>query len=456
VHELIHFLAPELFILLRKVFISPMAKSDDPRGPIPPAQLANDPNPHIFIFVNPTSGGNAAAAILQTGSHHFTFTEPGLQSNIAVYNIREGEHGNKPGFRDLKDQIDKHEAGGTPFHVLIAGGDGTVMWAISEAQAHAVDMTKIAFGVIPYGTGNDFSRALGWGGSSPGKNIMDNGMKFFKRMVADYLQAEVIDFDIWNVSVKVCEDGGAIKQVKDGQKVVMKIGDIDRKILTKPMCNYFSMLSLSFSFVRFIGIGIESRLGLGFDKKRTTSTFRNKLRYAIEGLKKSMTKTPRINDIIDGCNIEDPEGPRTLFRTGLVEDGVPKLLGNPISLIFLNINSFAAGCDLWPGASKSGVSTVPKIDKTQIQSLGDGKLEILTYQRLFALSMEQTKNNIFGGNGNRISQERGPMTVNFRKDISEKRTYLQIDGEFFTLDKCESATVSHNMTVKVLKRSSQK
>jgi diacylglycerol kinase (ATP) len=427
----------------RKLFMSMIRQSSNLRAPNPVLHLSDKPLPLIYIFVNPTSGGNAAASISGFGVHHFTFSEPGLQSHVFIYNIREGEHGDKPGFHDMRDRVEKHEADSTPVHVIVAGGDGTVMWAISEALAHKVDMSKVAFGVIPYGTGNDFSRSLGWGGSSPGKNIMDQGMKVFKRLVAEYLKAEVVDFDIWNASIKVASDGGRVLQVKDGKKVVMQGEAGDLKILSKPVCNYFS-------------IGIESRVGLGFEKKRSTSTFRNKLRYVIEGLKKSVTSTPRINDLIRDCVVTSPSGSRTLFQTGVGSSEAPKLLGDPISLIFLNINSFAAGCDLWAGATKSGLVPSQKVNKQEVQSVGDQKLEILTYQRLFSLSLEQTKNSVIGGNGSRISQEEGPITVNFRDDLGSKRTYLQIDGEFFTLDKCQSVTISHGMVVKVLKRQSKK
>jgi diacylglycerol kinase (ATP) len=395
------------------------------------------PKPTIFIFVNPTSGGNAASAYMKIGLRKLSFFEEGLKAEVSIYNIRDGKHGNKPGFHDLKECVssDPSVTESNPVRVLVAGGDGTVMWAISEAELHEVDMRKVSFGVIPYGTGNDFSRCLGWGGSNPSKSIMNKDMKKFKAMLRQYLEADVMDFDLWRVNLKVDDTEGNIKQVKNGEKEVMMEDDMNgKKTLSKPMCNYFS-------------IGIESRIGLGFDKNRTTSTFRNKLRYAIEGFKKMFSKTPRINDVIDECVCDGA----LLFKTGDTSDQT-RLAGSPISLIFLNVNSFAGGCDLWKNATRQGLSPSPSDFPFQAQNLGDHKLEILSYQNLVGLSLEQSKSSVIGGNGCRVGQASGPFVLKFRSDLGPKRTYLQIDGEFFTLDKSESITISHNRIVKVLKK----
>jgi diacylglycerol kinase (ATP) len=313
------------------------------------------------------------------------------------------------------------------------------MWAIQEASAHNVDLTKVAFAHMPYGTGNDFARSLGWGGSNPSKSIMENGMKVFKKMIREYLSAEVIDFDIWKVELRVAESGGMIKQVKDGEKVAMMDGETERKVLVKPMCNYFS-------------VGIESRVGLGFDKKRTTSAFRNKVRYVLEGLKKSVMSFTRIKEMIEDCVVEENGKTRTLFSTTDSSSKVPKLVGDPISLIFLNINSFAGGCDLWRGANRTGITPIELSPAFTTQSVGDRKLDVLTYSKLMSLSMEQSKNTVMGGNGRCVAQETGPMVLRFKKQAAEKRTYLQIDGEYFALERCEKVTLSHNMVIKVLKR----
>lgn len=397
------------------------------------------PQTSVYIFVNPKSGGNAAAAIINIPTTHLTISDEGINATVAIFDIRDGNHGEKPGFQELKQKLDSESSLSevNPLRVIVAGGDGTVMWAISEAEAHGTDMKRVCFGVIPYGTGNDFARFSGWGGSNPSKAIMKKEMKRFKVMLKRYIEAEVIDFDIWRVEMKVKEDGGAIKKIQNGGKENITNGDQEntlKKSMTKLMCNYFS-------------VGIESRIGLGFDKKRTTSTIGNKIRYGIEGIKKLFTKTPRIGDVMDSCTGGDKS---VIFST---DPSSPELLrGNPISLIFLNINSFAGGCDLWKVSSRRGLVNGDKKASFDPQSAGDQKLEVLTYKRLMGLSLEQSKNRILGGNGLRVGQFGGPMTLNFKKDLDGKRTYLQVDGEFFCLEHTESVTISHNETVKVLKR----
>ena len=39
------------------------------------------------------------------------------------------------------------------------------MWVVELVSRGGVDTDRVTFGIIPIGTGNDFSRCLNWGGS---------------------------------------------------------------------------------------------------------------------------------------------------------------------------------------------------------------------------------------------------------------------------------------------------
>lgn len=58
------------------------------------------------------------------------------------------------------------------------------------------------------------------------------------------------------------------------------------KIFSKKMSNYMS-------------VGVDARIGLGFDRNRTTSALGNKCVYCWEGFKKMFLSTLKLNQVID-------------------------------------------------------------------------------------------------------------------------------------------------------------
>ncbi len=85
---------------------------------------------YIYIFVNPTSGGNEASIFMRTGVDYYHFGEPSHVSHFYVSDIREGDSGDKPGFKRLSE--DSCVSTDSPVRVIVAGGDGTVVWAMQE------------------------------------------------------------------------------------------------------------------------------------------------------------------------------------------------------------------------------------------------------------------------------------------------------------------------------------
>jgi diacylglycerol kinase family enzyme len=45
--------------------------------------------------------------------------------------------------------------------VIAAGGDGSLNYLVDKLIKYKYDLSSIFFGVLPLGTGNDFSRACG-------------------------------------------------------------------------------------------------------------------------------------------------------------------------------------------------------------------------------------------------------------------------------------------------------
>lgn len=87
-----------------------------------------------------------------------------------------------------------------------------------------------------------------------------------KSLVSEWLRAPIVLHDIWSVDMTLRE-GGQFKQIDSKTRVKKTIvdgrGNPSRK-LCKKMNNYFS-------------IGIESRIGIGFDRHRKATAFQNKV-----------------------------------------------------------------------------------------------------------------------------------------------------------------------------------
>ena len=51
--------------------------------------------------------------------------------------------------------------------------------------------------------------------------------------------------------------------------------------------------------VNYLSVGLDARIGLGFDRSRSDHVFLNKFVYFTEGLKKLFLKTEKINNVIN-------------------------------------------------------------------------------------------------------------------------------------------------------------
>eukprot|EP01017_Pseudomicrothorax_dubius_P040357 TRINITY_DN6303_c0_g1_i3.p1 TRINITY_DN6303_c0_g1~~TRINITY_DN6303_c0_g1_i3.p1 ORF type:complete len:363 (+),score=61.82 TRINITY_DN6303_c0_g1_i3:89-1177(+) len=342
------------------------------------------------------------------------------------------------------------------------------MWVVEEMISHRIDFSACPIGIVPFGTGNDLSHVLGWGIAAP-KTLLGENLVELKRLIVDWIDATISDFDIWDIDVEVNENRGAIVKVRSDEGRVLKRALSRFQGPTEvPILHYHRKMS------NYLSIGIDARIGFGFDKKRTRSTICNKCVYGWEGFKKLFTRTVPINEAVHSVEvgfIGDPPLPPegqiklekneskfqvevnqenqklvSLFSTAAQRGaGENALQGSPVCLIGLNINSYGSGTDPW-GTSRGKVAVLgpdgrPKEDVWGSQSFNDGKLEFVCYNNPVRLAMER----MIKGQASRLGQGGGPFAVKFRDlDINgpPMRTYLNIDGEFFQLIAPKSITIS--------------
>jgi diacylglycerol kinase (ATP) len=88
----------------------------------------------------------------------------------------------------------------TQFRCLIAGGDGTVIWVVEECIKNNINVQQLPFGIVPLGTGNDFSRTMGWGGEAHDNfNKKKDFMDLIRNSYISDTKTSIKPFDIWEV-----------------------------------------------------------------------------------------------------------------------------------------------------------------------------------------------------------------------------------------------------------------
>ena len=414
----------------------------------------------FYIVTNPISGGakgNDLIKIAVPGGLHLLDAALDLDVNVHIFDIREGASGSKPAFLSLKKHVEEAEAGCLPIPIVVAGGDGTVLWAMSEIADHGISPESVAVGVLPFGTGNDFSRATKWGGSVP-LSVVGKDLKHLKRLIKGYLGGVTKGFDLWDVEVSLKENGG-IYQIKGGKKtlisdnsselsksdinpegyktpeseddkqrtVVLSPKNTKNIALTRKCCNYFSL-------------GVEARVGQGFARHRTKSVICNKMVYGCEGTKKMFMNTGRIRDWLSHVEING--------------NPVDLSVSDPASLVFLNIPSISGGVDFWNVAKpvpvfasqEEGEARFPAGSATP-QTFFDHKMEVITVPSLFSFARSLLSAK---GAATKQAQAAGPFSLVFRDNIHEQRVYFQVDGEFFQVQGPHSINIKWARSVQVL------
>lgn len=187
--------------------------------------------------------------------------------------------------------------------LLVCGGDGTVGWALAALDRVRADLgtgledaltPRPPVAILPLGTGNDLARCLGWGGGFVGESI--------EHVLLHVARAITVFLDRWCVELE-----------PDGESLV---------------------------FNNYMGLGVDASATLNFHNLREAQPglFRhralNKLWYALLG----------------GFEFLRPSQADFAHRVTVRVDGHEEALELPEGcegVVFMNINSFAAGVRLW-------------------------------------------------------------------------------------------------------------
>uniref|UniRef100_A0A4W6DC48 Diacylglycerol kinase n=1 Tax=Lates calcarifer TaxID=8187 RepID=A0A4W6DC48_LATCA len=217
----------------------------------------------ILVFVNPKSGGNQGAKVLQmfmwilNPRQVFDLSQGGLREALELYR-------KVPNLR-----------------ILACGGDGTVGWILSALDELQMN-PQPPVAVLPLGTGNDLARTLNWGGGYTDEPV--------SKVLCHVEDGSVVQLDRWNLLV----EKSATQPEEGTQKLPLNVFN-----------NYFSL-------------GFDAHVTLEFHESREAnpekfnSRFRNKMFYAgaafsdfLQRSSRDLSKHVRVVVSVNTCCIFD-------------------------------------------------------------------------------------------------------------------------------------------------------
>uniref|UniRef100_A0A8C9T6T3 Diacylglycerol kinase n=1 Tax=Scleropages formosus TaxID=113540 RepID=A0A8C9T6T3_SCLFO len=268
----------------------------------------------LLVFVNPKSGGNQGAKIIQSFMWYLNPRQ--------VFDLTQG--GPKEGL-ELYRKVHN-------LRILACGGDGTVGWILSMLDQLRLN-PQPAVAVLPLGTGNDLARTLNWGGGYTDEPV--------SKILSHVEDGNIVQLDRWDLVVEPNLE--ASQEDKDEQQA--------DKLPLDVFNNYFSL-------------GFDAHVTLEFHESREAnpekfnSRFRNKMFYAgtafsdfFTGSSKDLAK--HIKVVCDGTDL-----------TSKVQD--LKLQ----CLVFLNIPRYCAGTTPWGNPSERNDFEPQRHDDGYIEVIG--------------------------------------------------------------------------------------
>ncbi|XP_034625443.1 diacylglycerol kinase zeta isoform X2 [Trachemys scripta elegans] len=245
----------------------------------------------LLVFVNPKSGGNQGAKIIQSFMWYLNPRQ--------VFDLNQG------GPKEALEIYRKVHN----LRILACGGDGTVGWILSILDQLRLNPPP-PVAILPLGTGNDLARTLNWGGGYTDEPL--------SKILSHVEEGNIVQLDRWNLQVE------PNSEVNPEEKDETATDKLPLDVFN----NYFSL-------------GFDARVTLEFHESREAnpekfnSRFRNKMFYAgtafsdfLTGSSKDLAKHVKV--VCDGTDL-----------TPKIQDLKPQCL------VFLNIPRYCAGTMPW-------------------------------------------------------------------------------------------------------------
>lgn len=320
----------------------------------------------LIAFVNKGSGGNHGSRVLQL-----------LKNNIGDENVFDIATDKGPD-RGLSERASDPEISVT---CLVAGGDGTFSWVANAVEK--LNLSHVRLIIIPLGSGNDMSRAMGWGIKFPGT----------KKILAylDYLNtAKPHLLDVWRLNA--VEDPSLNSPPSDS-----KTPHGARPLI----CNYLSLGVDAFVELRFNQLRWEN-------PEKYKSRLGNFRAHAMVGFKYMCAPKSKQIHIADHV------------QTLVVDEQPVPIPNNLQAIIFLNIPSYGAGLQPWGvvGSGRPADSDPTRV--VEDMYVDDQKFEVIGLRNLGHFG----RIKLFGAHGVRLAQGR-----TMKLTLKSESTPFQVDGE---------------------------
>ncbi|OZJ06089.1 hypothetical protein BZG36_01134 [Bifiguratus adelaidae] len=269
--------------------------------------LPSKENLELVLFVNPLAGNKQGEAVLKVRASAIEFK--GVpRVRVHVYSLID-DADRQAGYDKVKELIEAlraevnrldvgieekaEEKEAERLLVCAAGGDGTLTSIVDQLDQQGLDISKINFALVPFGTGNDLARYLGtWElDKKYTKDILQDG--YLRELLFNQIRGVPKRHDLWTVTLKVYDfdekDGGSVCKVL-GPKSAQNLGDPKQNV-TLRMANNGA-------------IGAQAYVGGDAEKHRKSSRVFNIAMYVMEAAKWGAFKTiPNVGVLLERIEI---------------------------------------------------------------------------------------------------------------------------------------------------------